>query len=78
MGAREGQHGFLAALVLTIPQACCGWVRQQAPSSPEQKLLGLCCLKWYQGCCLHPLALGCGFCCWAKLVLGLTVLLAYL
>lgn len=38
-----------------------------------QGLLNLCCTEQYQGCCLHPLALSCGFCCWGKPVLGLAV-----
>lgn len=77
LGALGDQHGLLAALELTILQACCGWGRQGAPL--HQQLLSLCCIKQYQGCCLHPLALSCGFSgCWGKSVLGLAVRLAYL
>lgn len=80
MGAWGCQHGLLAAPVLTIAQAW-RWgegVRRSEPLLP-QKLLSLCCLKQFQDCCLHLLALSCSFsCCWGRLVLGLAVLLAHL
>lgn len=75
MGVRGGQHGLLAAPVLTVSQACCGWVRQRAPLSPEAAELVL--FKTVPGllpasACLELRLLLLGE------VLGLAVLLAHL